>query len=208
MLDAKLRQVIDPPMTAVAGLLTRAPITANQVTILGFVVGLTTIPLLATQHYLLAALAILINRLFDGLDGAIARQRGISDAGGYLDIVLDFIFYSAVVFGFALGHPSQAVYASFLIFSFIGTGASFLAFAVFAAKHKLSTQARGKKSIYYLGGLSEGFETIVALLLICIAPQWFWLTASVFGVMCWITTLFRVLSSFQLLQSIQRNSTD
>jgi hypothetical protein len=38
-----------------------------------------------------ALAAILLNRLLDGLDGALARRRGLSDAGGFLDISLDFL---------------------------------------------------------------------------------------------------------------------
>ncbi|WP_435891264.1 CDP-alcohol phosphatidyltransferase family protein, partial [Klebsiella pneumoniae] len=40
--------------------------------------------------------------LLDGLDGALARRRGLTDAGGFLDIALDFLFYALVPFGFIL----------------------------------------------------------------------------------------------------------
>ena len=91
---------------------------ANAVTVMGFLVGLLVLPLLWDQAYLLALIVILFNRFLDGLDGAIARRDGISDFGGFLDICCDFIFYSAVVFGFALADPQQnALAASFMIFS-------------------------------------------------------------------------------------------
>ncbi|MFA0698669.1 CDP-alcohol phosphatidyltransferase family protein, partial [Vibrio sp. 10N.222.49.C9] len=71
----------------------------------------------------------------DGLDGALARRQGITDAGGFLDISLDFLFYSMVPFAFVLANPeANAIAGAFLIFSFIGTGSSFLAFAVMAGK--------------------------------------------------------------------------
>lgn len=161
--------------------------------------GLTVIPALAFHLYVLAIVIIAINRVADGLDGAIARDRGITDVGGYLDIVLDFIFYSAVIFGFCLALPDQAIYGAFLIFSFIGTGTSFLTFSIFAAKRSLSTDIRGIKSIYYLGGLTEGFETNFTFLLMCLFPAWFWLIASIFGTLCWITTLTRIVTSYRLL---------
>jgi len=193
---------MDPPLDAIARGLHNTGITANQVTITGFIIGLSVIPLLSFQLYMAALTAIIINRFADGLDGAIARDRGITDAGGYLDIVLDFIFYSAVIFGFCLALPDQALYGAFLIFSFIGTGSSFLALSIFAAKRSLTTTLRGTKSIYYLGGLTEGFETIVALVLMCLLPSWFWLIASIFGTLCWITTLSRIVTSYQLLADL------
>lgn len=202
MIDAQLRRYIDPPLGAIAGVLHGTGVTANQVTITGFIIGLSVIPLLAFQFYLAALAVIILNRFADGLDGAIARDRGITDAGGYLDIVLDFIFYSAVIFGFCLALPEQALYGAFLIFSFIGTGTSFLALSIFAAKRSLSTSLRGKKSIYYLGGLAEGFETISTLIFMCIFPAWFWLIASIFGTLCWITTLTRIVTSYQLLANL------
>jgi phosphatidylglycerophosphate synthase len=202
MIDARFRRYMDPPLGAIARGLRTTGITANQVTITGFIIGLSAIPLLALQHYMAALAVIAVNRFADGLDGAIARDRGITDAGGYLDIVLDFIFYSAVIFGFCLALPDQALYGAFLIFSFIGTGSSFLALSIFAAKRSLTTNLRGTKSIYYLGGLTEGFETITTLVLMCLFPAWFWLIASIFGTLCWITTLTRIVTSYQLLADL------
>ncbi len=199
MIDAQLRRYIDPPLNGIAVLLKRTRVTANQVTIGGFLLGLTVIPVLAFQLYVLAIVIIAINRFADGLDGAIARGRGITDVGGYLDIVLDFIFYSAVIFGFCLAMPDQAIYGAYLIFSFIGTGTSFLTLSIFAAKRSLSTDHQGTKSIYYLGGLTEGFETNFTFLLMCLFPAWFWLIASIFGTLCWITTLTRIVTSYRLL---------
>jgi phosphatidylglycerophosphate synthase len=202
MIDAQFRQFMDPPLGAIARGLHNTGVTANQVTITGFIIGLSVIPLLALQLYMAALAVITLNRFADGLDGAIARDRGITDAGGYLDIVLDFIFYSAVIFGFCLALPDQALYGAFLIFSFIGTGSSFLALSIFAAKRSLTTNLRGTKSIYYLGGLTEGFETITTLVLMCFFPAWFWLIASIFGTLCWITTLTRIVTSYQLLADL------
>lgn len=192
MLDAALRRVIDPLLDAAGRRLARIGVAANAVTIGGFAIGVLAVPALATGRYDLALAAILVNRLADGLDGAIARAVGPSDLGGYLDIVLDFLFYSAVVFGVALGRPHEALWAAFLIFSFVGTGSSFLAYAIVAAKRGVTTEARGRKSIFYLGGLAEGTETIATLVLICLFPEAFPWIAAVFGAMCWITTAGRI----------------
>lgn len=197
MLDAALRRMIDPPLDAAGRRLARAGVAANTMTIAGFAVGAAAVPALATGRHDIALAAILLNRLADGLDGAIARAAGPSDLGGYLDIVLDFLFYSAVIFGVALGRPDQAVWAAFLIFSFVGTGTSFLAYAIIAAKRGVTTATRGRKSIFYLGGLAEGSETIAALVLICLFPDAFPWIAGVFGAMCWITTAGRIWQAVQ-----------
>ena len=199
MIDHKLRPLIDPPLNSLAKQFTRYGVTANQITIAGFLIGLTAMPLIAIQSYPWALLAVVLNRVADGLDGAIARLMGTTRVGAYLDIVLDFLFCSAVVFGFALTKPDNALSAALLIFSFIGTGSSFLAMSVFAEKIGLVSRAQGEKSLYYLSGLTEGFETILVLVLMCLFPDWFVFLAVTFSVLCWITTFSRINHSCKLL---------
>src|SRR5262249_44115964 len=195
MLDSHMRRLIDPPLDRIGRKLAGAGIAANTVTVAGFVVGLLAIPLLAAQWYGLALAAILVNRLADGLDGAVARHTTLTDFGGYLDIVCDFIVYAGVAFGFALARPENAVSAAFLILSFVGTGTSFLAFAILAAKRGLTSEARGRKSLYYLGGLTEGTETVAIFAAFCLFPSAFPVLAYVFGGLCWLTTAARVMSA-------------
>jgi hypothetical protein len=114
--------------------------------------------------------------------------------------VLDFIVYSAVVFGFCLAQPTVALYGAFLIFSFVGSGTAFLAFAILAEKRGISTEAQGKKTIYYLSGIAEGFETILALGLMCLIPGQFWLIALVFGLICWLSTAGRIATAVKTLK--------
>ena len=194
MFDHRLRPIIDRPLNAVARRLVRWGISANQITLIGFAIGMAGAITIAWQQYLLGLILILASRAADGLDGAVARANGsASDRGGFLDIVLDFLFYSSIPFAFTLAAPEQnAVAAAFLIWSFIGTGASFLGYAVIAEKRGISTDARGRKSLFYLGGLTEGAETILFLCLVCLWPQHFAVMAWVFATLAWITTATRI----------------
>ncbi len=202
MLDAPLRKVIDPPLAAMAGLSVRMGITANAVTVAGYLPGFGAAAAVALGETWLALALILVNRAADGLDGAIARQTRTTDLGGYLDIVGDFIFYGAIPFGFALLAPEQnALAACFLLLSFIGTGSSFLAYAIVAEKRGINTDIRGKKSFYYLGGLTEGTETIAFFVLCCLFADQFALFAWIFGAACWLTTGTRVLAAVRTFDS-------
>lgn len=135
MLDRHALKAASGPLNAAARLLKRAGITANEVTWAGIVVGLGVIPLLAQERYGFAAALIVVNRALDGVDGALARQSVVTERGGFLDITFDFIFYSAVPFGFALANPAaNALPAAALIYAFVGTGTSFLAFAAIVAR--------------------------------------------------------------------------
>ncbi len=201
MLDSYIRPLIDPPLNAVARVLVRQGMTGNKITLFGFLLGLCVFALLSLQYYTMAIIFIILSRLMDGLDGPVARQTGSSDLGGYLDIVSDFIFYSGTVFFFAVGKPDIALAAAFLIFSFMGTGSAFLAYAIFTAKRGINHEKQGKKSFFYLGGIAEGTESIATLVLICLLPDSFTLIAYVFGTLCWITTAGRVLQAIRTLKA-------
>lgn len=173
--------------------LAEAGVKADHLTWIGFGAGMAACLALALQLYLPAFLLIVANRVLDGLDGAVARAGdGATDFGGYLDIVLDFLFYAAVPVAFAAGRPEAALVAALLVLSFVGTGTSFLAFAILAAKRRLSS---GPKSFFYLGGLAEGTETALFLLAICVWPDRFFWLALLFMALCWATVAGRVLAA-------------
>jgi phosphatidylglycerophosphate synthase len=202
VLDGRIRKLIDPLLDRTGAALARGGLSANAITVIGFLFGAGAWAALALGCYPLALVLILINRLLDGFDGAVARRRGATDLGGYLDITLDFFFYAGVPFFFAVGRPEVGLAAAFLVFSFVGTGSSFLAFAAVAARRGLTTEVRGRKSIYYLGGLTEGAETIALFVLICLRPDWFEVLAWVFGGLCWVTTACRVAAAVEAFRAV------
>ena len=200
MFDARLRPLVDRILDPVGAFIARRGVTANQVSFAGFGLGISAAIAVALGFEIAAVVLIIANRACDGLDGAVARSTGGTDLGAYLDITLDFLFYSAVPFAFAVADPANAMVAAFLIFSFVGTGSSFLAFAIIAQKRGISTEIRGKKGFFYLGGLTEGGETIIFLLAATVTPQWFVYYAYVFGALCWVTAASRILEAGKLLR--------
>src|SRR5262245_4176590 len=199
MLDRAARRLIDPVLDQLAVAAQERRLTPDQITIGGFVCGVASIAAIALQSYELGLALLLLNRLADGVDGCLARRTGATDLGGYLDIVLDFIVYAGLAFACAVAQPQNAVAAAFLIFSFMGTGSSFLAFAIYAAKRKLDEQ-QGLKGFYYLGGITEGTETILLFAFVCLAPGYFAGAAYVFGALCWLTTIGRIAAAVQRLR--------
>lgn len=164
-------------------------------------IGLGVLPALYFQCYVCALFCIIFNRIGDGVDGALARMTHVSDGGGYLDIVLDFIFYASVVLGFALADPQEnSMAAVLLLFSFIGTGSSFLAFAIMAEKRGIENIIYPHKGIYYLEGLTEATETITCFVLFCLFPMHFSVIATVFAVLCLVTTFTRVVGGYSSLK--------
>lgn len=197
MLDRYIRPLIEPPLDAAAERLASTGFKANWLTAVGFSFAIISFGALAFEAYGWAIIFIALNRLADGLDGPLARQTEATDLGGFLDIVSDFIFYAGVVLFFAVGRPEFALPAAVLIFSFVGTGSSFLAYGIVAAKRGLTDEAQGQKSFFYLGGLTEGTESIIALVSICIWPDAFPWIAYGFTALCWLTTAGRVAQALE-----------
>lgn len=191
MIDARLQPAIRLILTPLAARLERAGITADQVSVAGFVIGALALPAIALGAFNLALVLVLVNRAMDGLDGTLARMTGPTDRGAFLDIALDFVFYALIPLGFAFHSPANAVPAAVLLASFIGTGSSFLAFASVAAKRGQRAAAFPRKGIYYLGGLTEGAETIALFVVICLWPASFPVLACLFAAACALTTALR-----------------
>ncbi len=193
MLDGWARRRIDPGIERLALLVSRTGVSANAVTIAAFALGMLAGAAIALEFYLAGLVLIGISRIGDGLDGAVARIRGKTDYGGYLDIVLDFFFYGAIPLGFAIADPAaNALAATVLVFSFYVNGSSFLAFAILAERRGLATVARGEKSIFFTTGLAEATETFAVFVLACLFPGWFPVLAYVFAAIVLYTALSRI----------------
>ena len=193
MFDARLNQCLRGPLSRVAVVLVKRGWSADQMTWLGAFFGLLAISCVSVDATGLGLGLFLLNRLCDGLDGAIARQREPSDAGAFLDIVLDFLVYAGMVLGFALRDPADSLAAAVLLFSFIGTASSFLAFAIFAKTRGMTNLRMQQKSMYYLEGLTEGFETTLVFSVMCLRPELFAWLAYGFASLCLLTTIGRIL---------------
>jgi phosphatidylglycerophosphate synthase len=198
MFDRQLLALTKPVVDTVAKRLCGWSISANQISLTGFALGMVAAICIAHGDILTAVIPLLLNRLLDGLDGAVARISSPTDRGAFLDITLDFLFYAAVPLAFGFCNPvDNALAAAMLLASFIGTGVSFLAYAIMAEKRGEKSTAYPSKSFYYLGGLTEGFETVACFVAMCIWPQNFAIIAYVYAMMCCVTTLTRLVAGWQ-----------
>ena len=201
MLDRHITPLIRPLLQRLAKHLVRAGVSADRITLAAFGLGVLAMLCIVSRVYWLGAVLIMLSRWGDALDGAVARETQTSDAGGFLDIVLDMLFYGGIVLAFALANPAtHALPAAVLLMGFIGTASSFLAFAALAAKRGIASPDDPDKSLYFLGGLTEATETLVFFVAICLWPDWFAPLAYAFSLLCAITTCSRVVGGYRMLK--------
>ena len=145
MLDGAMRRLIDPPLNHAGRWLAARGATADVVTLLGLGFGLVAAVMLALGlPGWLALVPLLTGRLLDGLDGAVARATFKTDFGGYFDIFCDFVFYAAIPLAFVIRDPAaNAVAGAFLLAAFYTNAASFLGYAIIAAKRRMTTTHQG-----------------------------------------------------------------
>lgn len=223
MMDAPLRRMLTRPLNGVAAALDVRWITPDRLTMAGLVIGLASAELAAVQWWPLAVVAWLLSRLFDGLDGTLARRRraakestasapeapgetpsGHSEAGGFLDIVSDFIVYGATVLGVAIGATAafSAPWWPFLLvlFSYYLNGTAFLAFSSIAERTGRTTIGADNRSLFFLGRIAEGGETILVHSLWLVLPFIAWQIALVWSVFVFASAIQRMIVGYRLLR--------
>lgn len=199
MLDAHIRPMIDPALNRAGARLAGWGMTADGVTLLGLALGLMAAGLIAMGAPFWALIPLLLSRIADGLDGAVARATRKTDFGGYLDIACDFLFYGAIPMAFVWSDPAgNGMAGAWLLTSFYFNGTSFLGYAILAEKYDMETAAQGSKSLYYSNGLLEGAETIGFFVLLCLLPGFFAPLAWIFGGLCFVTATLRLIAARQI----------
>ncbi len=200
MLDRTASAALKPLLDAGARRLVRMGVGADAVTLAGFGVGMAAAVVIAFGGFGWGLVLLLASRLADGLDGAVARLTQPTDRGAFLDITLDFLFYASIPLAFAVTDPAaNALPAAVLLAAFIGTGASFLAFAVMAERRGLVNVQTPNKGLFYLGGLTEASETLICFALMCLWPERFGWWAYGFAVLCGLTIVTRIVGGAKTL---------
>lgn len=199
MFDRQIQKLTQKPLQYIAKLFLKF-ISPNHMTFVGFSFGVLMCLSIIIDQYLIAIIFLFLNRLSDGLDGAMARLQTPTPLGGYLDIVLDFLIYGGFVLSFGITEQNNTSLSMILLFCYIGTGSTFLAKA--AILPSLTNQNLNEeipKSFHYAVGLVEGTETIVFMVLCLLFPKLFIYFSFIFIILCLITIVFRIIVCYKEL---------
>ncbi len=201
MFDGQINKILKPSLDLFAKKLSKFKIQANTVTFTGFFFGLCCFYFIINEMFIYASIFLFLNRFCDGLDGALARLIGQTDIGAFYDIISDFLFYSLFPISFIFLDIQHAYSICFLLMSFVATQTTFLASAWIVEKNKFLISDNQRKSFFYTGGITEGFETIVCFVMMLLFYEYVNYIAYIFGMLCWITFITRVFFIRKLLKS-------
>lgn len=168
MIDQPLRARLAPGLDRVAWRLSALGVPAGGLTALGLLAGVGACVAAATSSWDAALVLWLLNRLLDGLDGAVARRSGATELGGLLDFVADFVVYSGFVVGVAIAQPAARLACVVLLATYLVNNVALLAFS--SVIERLGLEFGDERSLRLTTGVAEGAETIVVYVLFCLLP--------------------------------------
>lgn len=197
MLDSYARGLYRPAIDRLATQATRRGIRAPAVTAGGLAVGVGCCVAVALGQWPLALALWLVNRLLDGLDGAVARRTTPTDLGGMLDFLADFVVYGGFVVGVSIAVPNARVACAVLLAAYLLNNVALLSFASLIEKRGMDLG--DERSLRFTAGLTEGTETVIAYVAICLLPEHAGTIAWVFAAMVLFTVGQRVALAVRML---------
>jgi len=204
--DARARRLLGPTLEGAGAQLADRGVQPLTLTAAGWLVGVGACIAVARQAWVVGLVLWLLNRLLDGLDGPVARHRGATDLGGFLDIVADFSVYGGFVVGVAVAVPDARLGCVALLTAYYVSGTAFLALSSLVERRggdgadPAGGHSGDGRSLRFVGGLAEGTETVAVYALICLVPGWAVGLVWVFTVAVAVTAVQRVVMGVHLLK--------
>ena len=192
MLDTHARKYVQPLIYQVAKLFMKYNFSANQVTFIAFLLGISTGVFAYYGLGVVGVVVMWISGLLDAVDGTIAREKGSTPFGTILDITFDRLVEIAVIVGLALRFPGEQFEFLLLTCSIIFSMTVFLTTGMMAEK-------RGQKSFYYQAGVAERTEGFIFFSLMLLFPGYLNIIILVFFILIVFTAMQRMAEAGRLL---------
>ena len=181
------QEYTDGTRRVIAGVMdraTRIPVSANQVTVVGFLINVVAAVLVYREAFIAGGVVFLIGSILDIFDGAVARARGeAGPKGAIIDSVLDR-FSEAIMF-----------VALALVFARDGNEVAVGAVIIALASSLLTSYLRAKAESLGLDGTHGLMARAERVVLIAAA-----LLFAPLGALPWGIILLAILSTITVLQ--------
>ncbi|TDL80179.1 CDP-alcohol phosphatidyltransferase family protein [Peribacillus frigoritolerans] len=193
MLDTHARKYVQPIIEKSAVQLLSAGLSANQVTVLAFMIGSASGVFIYLEQPILALFVLWFSGYLDAVDGTMARLTKPSGFGTVLDITFDRVVEISVIVGLALAYPEAQLPLLLLSVSIIISMTIFLTVGAISEK-------QGVKSFYYQAGLAERTEGFILFSLMIMFTDQLILITYLFFAIELFTALQRLLEAKKILK--------
>lgn len=183
-------------------------ISANQLTIIGLIIGLVSAFFIFLSRiiqdyflllYLSSIMLMIISFIFDTFDGPIARSEGATEFGGVLDIFCDRFVEISIIIAFVSTDPIKLIYPGL-----ISLGAMVLCISMFLLTGILmnvSEREKSPKVIPFRKGFMERSETFVFFLLIDIFFTLRMILLWMFAIFVLVTAFLRLIDTYRIFNA-------
>lgn len=196
MLDTHGRKYVEPLISKVARVFVRWGFSANQITWVAFLLGISTGLWIYFDQSIWAAVFLWISGFLDAVDGSMARMEKKSTPWGtVLDITFDRLVELSVIIGLAIRFPDAQLLLLLLTASIVFSMTVFLTVGALSEK-------KGIKSFYYQAGLAERTEGFILFTAMMLLPQWLIWTTALFLAVEIFTALQRMLEAKRILKEV------
>jgi archaetidylinositol phosphate synthase len=196
MLDTKGRKYIQPLFERVAEFAISKDVTANQVTIVAFLVGLIAAFVVCFGSPIVGVALLWLSGFLDALDGTIARKTNSSSGIGTL---MDILFDRIVEISMLLAIECMTTSHNIGVYISIVLGAIIISMTIFLTVGALAEKS-GNKSFYYQAGLAERTEGFIMISLAAILPDFREIILGIFAAMILFTAAQRFLEAKKILK--------
>lgn len=193
MLDTHARKHVQPIVEKTADVFLKLGFTANGVTKIAFVIGMSSGFFIYLDQPFWAIFVLWLSGYLDVVDGTMARKTKPSSWGTLLDISFDRLVEISVILGLAFRFPDSMWALLLLSVSII------VAMTVFLTVGALSDK-EGMKSFYYQAGLAERTEGFILFTLMIVFSAYLTAITLVFCAVQLITISQRMAEARRILK--------
>lgn len=194
MLDTHCRRYVQPIIGIGANFFLKLGFTANGVTILAMLIGVSSGIFTYLDYNYIGVLVLWLSGYLDAVDGTIARETNSSSAfGTIMDITFDRMVEASVIIGVASRYRELSYSAMLLSIGIIIT------MTIFLTTGSL-TDKKSEKSFYYQAGLAERTEGFIMFSLIILLKDKAEIMIYALTIMIIITILQRFLEARKIVK--------
>ena len=182
-------------------------VSANQLTIIGLIVGLIGSFFIYLSSLLEDFLIIMIissvsvvsiSFFFDTIDGSVARYEGPTTFGGILDIFCDRLVEISIIISIVASDSLNLIWAG--MFSLAAIILCISMFLIVGGINKRNSVENTSKVITYQTGLMERSETFLFFLAMIILIPWRLMLLWIFSALVFTTAILRLIKARKLFQ--------
>ncbi len=197
MLDTNVRKYVQPAIRRFAEVMIKFNLTADHVTIMAFVIGMSASVFIYFDMILVGLCVLWFSGLLDAVDGSIARiTRTSSSWGALMDLIFDRFVEMGLIVALSLKNEQSSIFFILLLCSILFSMCVFLSVGALSAN-------TGEKAFKYQAGVMERTEGFFAFSIMAIFQNHINYIVVITAILIFFTALQRMREARQIFKKTE-----